>query len=376
VTRSPRPSIFFVASIGETLRYFVAPLAEYVQRCGFDTVGIASGVGEIGGFTHTVELPAYRRRGAHSTLRAYMALNEAILTRRPCLLHLHTPPALAIGRIAGLRTRTPTLAVAHGSFLGTRDRRGLMYVTAESSLAWLSRRTVTENAEDAQFYGRFARPRSVDVAPVGGLGLDLARLRRACLNPKRLAAAPCVVVVGRLTPDKNGDLAVEAYSLLRSRFPGASLVFIGQALPGERAWRVPHMPGISHVAWVEDVYPYLAGADALLSASKREGFSMAVAEALAIGTPAVAVSNRGSREVRRQVATELFRLVPPDPAAIADGLAAVLGDRLREEDQADLKNMWSADVAIAFHAEAIGRVLGRAMEPMQGDAVSARAAPR
>jgi glycosyltransferase involved in cell wall biosynthesis len=136
------------------------------------------------------------------------------------------------------------------------------------------------------------------------------------------------------------------------------------------------MEGISQMAWVDDVYPYLAGADALLSASKREGFSMAVAEALAVGTPAVAVSNRGSREVRRHTSTELFRVVSPDPSAMATALAAVLGERLAEEDQAQLRAVWSADVAIAFHAEAIGKVLGRRMDPIQGAARSERAGSR
>lgn len=376
MSQSPRPCIFFVASIGETLRQFVAPLAAYVQRCGYDAVGVAAGVGEIDGFTNTIELPAYRRQGARSTLRAYMALQEAVRAYRPSLLHLHTPPALAIGRIAGLRTRTPTLAVTHGSFLGARGRRALMYVTAESALARLSRYTITENTEDANFYRRFASPRSVAVAPVGGLGLDVARMQRASRFPKRLAAAPCVVVVGRLTPDKNGDLAVEAFKCLRSRFPRASLVFIGRTFPGERAWSVPRMEGISQMSWVDDVYPYLAGADALLSASKREGFSMVVAEALAVGTPAVAVSNRGSRAVRRHTGTELFRLAPPDPLVIAEALAAVLGGRLGEADQTHLRGVWSADLAIAFHADAIGKVLGRTMEPVQGSALSERAHTR
>jgi glycosyltransferase involved in cell wall biosynthesis len=248
-----------------------------------------------------------------------------------------------------------------------------MYVTAESALARLSRYTITENADDAIFYRRFARPESVAVAPVGGLGLDVPKLHRASSLPKRLATAPCVLVVGRLTPDKNGDLAVEAFRLLRSRFPGASLIFIGQTLPGEKAWSVPRIDGISHMAWVDDVYPYLAGADALLSASTREGFSLVVAEALAVGTPAVAVSNRGSREVRRHTLTELFRVVSPNASAIAEALGEVLGKRLTEADQAHLRDIWSADVAINFHAEAIGKVLGRTMDPTHDAALSERA---
>jgi glycosyltransferase involved in cell wall biosynthesis len=150
-------------------------------------------------------------------------------------------------------------------------------------------------------------------------------------------------------------------------------VFIGQTLPGEKAWSIPSMEGVSHMAWVDDVYPYLAGADALLSASKREGFSMAVAEALAVGTPAVAVSNRGSREAHRHTMTELFRVVSPNASAIAEALGAVLGKRLTEADQAHLRDIWSADVAVAFHAEAIGKVLGRTMDPTQGAALSERA---
>ena len=103
------------------------------------------------------------------------------------------------------------------------------------------------------------------------------------------------MVVGRLTPDKNLDLVVSAFAKFRLRHPNATLTFVGAAMPGELAWHVPQLPGIASRPWVSDPYPMIAGADLLVSASRREGFALGVAEALALGVPAAAVSNRGVR---------------------------------------------------------------------------------
>ena len=352
--------ILFLSSVGVTLRHFVADLAAEMQTFGYETVGVAGSMVDVPGFDTLHELPPFRRQGPADIARAYRALEQIVRGSRPDLLHLHTPFALALGRVAARRAGVPSLAVAHGTLLRPLGIHALIYAMCEAPAARLAAETICENEEDARFYRRFCRQDSVSVAPVGGLGLDMDRLHLARTTPIRLAARPSIVVVGRLTPDKNLDRVMEAFHLLREREPRASLTFIGSAVGGELAWEVPKESGVEHVKWVEDPYPLIAGADLLISASRREGFSLTVAEAIALGVPVVAVDNRGVRQVVRSGAIGLT-IVPDDRAA----LALRMLETLHQEPKVLVQpgHDWSRRSALDFHRAAIERVLAKRRGP-------------
>jgi glycosyltransferase involved in cell wall biosynthesis len=216
--------------------------------------------------------------------------------------------------------------------------------------------TVTVNDEDAAFYRRVARRESVSVAPVSGMGLDVARLTAALRSPVRLADNPSVVIAGRLTPDKNLDLAVSAFTRFRSRHPSATLTFVGDTMPGEAAWAVPRAPGIAVHPWVRDPFPLMAGANLIVSSSRREGLALVVAEALALGVPVAAVSNRGIRQIRRRGVTALVSC-GSDAEALATAMERALRLRPTEHERGHLAAEWSRENAVSFHREAVYRAL-------------------
>src|SRR5580704_1188520 len=187
--------ILFVASIGATLQHFVQPLAAALERDGFETIAAAGDMAKVPGFSRSYELPSFRRRGPREAASAFRRLSEIVRLEQPDLLHLHTPPAMVLGRIAAKRNGVRSVAVAHGSFLEPRGWQSVVYASVEGALGHLSTFTVTENEEDAKFYRRVAGKRQVSVAPVGGVGLDLDRLAAAIRSPERVAEAPSVVAV-------------------------------------------------------------------------------------------------------------------------------------------------------------------------------------
>src|SRR6185295_16860269 len=73
---------------------------------------------------------------------------------------------------------------------------------------------------------------------------------------------------------------------------------------------------------VDDVRPYLAAADALVSASSCEGLSLAQIEALAMDLPVVAARAGGTAELARNPA---FFLLSPEasPGEFAGALARI-----------------------------------------------------
>jgi glycosyltransferase involved in cell wall biosynthesis len=354
---APRPPrILFVANIGATLRNFVEPLAARLEQEGFETVAAAGDMCALRGFTRSYELPPFRRRGPREVARALRRLSDIVGMEQPDLVHLHTPPALVLGRMASARHGVRSVAVAHGSFLEPRGWRSAVYGLVEAAMARISTMTVTENQEDAAFYRRVAGKQRVLVAPVGGIGLDLDRLGTALRAPDRVTGKPSVVVVGRLTRDKNLDLAVTAFGRFRQRHPDATLTFVGSALPGEPAWTVPKGTGISSRPWMADPYPILAGADLVVSASRREGFALTLAEALALGVPAAAVSNRGVRQLMRCRVSALITC-QPNEYALADAMEDAIVRQVPAGERRRLASEWSRENAIGFHRGVVYRAL-------------------
>jgi glycosyltransferase involved in cell wall biosynthesis len=149
------------------------------------------------------------------------------------------------------------------------------------------------------------------------------------------AAAPLVLAVGRFAPVKRFPLALEAAAAARRAVPDLRLRLVGDGPQAVelRRWVVDH----DAADWVEfagyvdrhrlpDEY---RRAWVVLSASLAEGWGLALTEAAACATPAIATDIRGHRSSVVDGVTGL--LAPPERlgATLAQLLAApALRDRL------------------------------------------------
>ncbi len=148
----------------------------------------------------------------------------------------------------------------------------------------------------------------------------------------RLQDRPALVFAGRLTPQKDLDIALRALALV----PAATLTVIGEG--GER----PRLEALSHelglVGRVRftgavprgQVLGLMQAADVVVLTSAWENFPHGLVEALAMGTPVIATRTGGVPEIVEDGRNGL--LVPPgDAAAFAAAVNAFLADRgLRE----------------------------------------------
>jgi len=175
--------------------------------------------------------------------------------------------------------------------------------------------------------------------------VDLAKLRR---DAQRLAGRTrpgrdYLVALGRMVPLKRMTDIVEAFATLAPDHPGLDLVLAGEGPERGRIETTIRKAGLQDRVGVlgrlDNPFPLLAGARALVSASESEGFSLVLVYALALGVPVVATDcSAGPREILApgQGAADYGLLVPvANPPALADALRAVLDDaalahRLRE----------------------------------------------
>jgi glycosyltransferase involved in cell wall biosynthesis len=131
-----------------------------------------------------------------------------------------------------------------------------------------------------------------------------------------------VVAVGRLVDQKNHELAIRAIT----RVPDATLAIVGDGPLRVELERLAAELGapVVFTGVRKDARALMGAADAVVMASRWEGLPLTALEALASGTPLVATSVRGLRELVTDGENAL--LVPEDPEAVAAALQRVLDD--------------------------------------------------
>jgi glycosyltransferase involved in cell wall biosynthesis len=141
-------------------------------------------------------------------------------------------------------------------------------------------------------------------------------------------SGPHLVTVGNMTYAKACDVLLDAFKLVRERYKGASLTFVGdgdnrqslEALAASLGVR----QNVNFAGFQSNPFAYVRHADLFVSSSRYEGFSNVILEALACGTPVVATDcPSGNREVIEEgVNGWLAR--PEDASSLAETICRAL----------------------------------------------------
>jgi glycosyltransferase involved in cell wall biosynthesis len=163
-------------------------------------------------------------------------------------------------------------------------------------------------------------------------GVDARTFQAGPVDPRveaTLPPHPRVVFTGRLHPQKNLEVLLEAWPTVASR-TGACLVLVGDGEDRERladraiALRVHDR--VHFAGRVEEPADHLRGADAFVLPSVAEGMSNSLLEAMATGLPCLASAIGGNTDLLGD--GEVGLLLPADdPAAWAEGIVRVLTDK-------------------------------------------------
>lgn len=243
---------------------------------------------------------------------------RAVRALRADVVHVNcdNPWTSPYGLLAGVLSRTPTVAVVHGAGPPAGGRQRLLF-------RWSARHVSTYVAvSDAT--ARFTesalrrppgtvRTISNGVAPAGGPPV-------APQDPR-----PVVGGVGRFSDEKGFDTLIEAMDLL----PSARLLLVGDGEDRAALEDLVRRRGlegrVTFTGWLAGRWTLQVGLDVLAVPSRSEGFGLVVIEAMQAGIPVVATEVGGLTEIIRDGENGL--LVPPgDPAALAAALGQVLGD--------------------------------------------------
>jgi len=239
------------------------------------------------------------------------------------VVHTHNPRALVYGAPAAWLANAVVIHTKHGMNPDGKRRRTLRKLT---SLAVDRYVCVVESLADVARRQRECAPGKLLVIPNG---IDLAPFgpdpvaRREVRAELGVNDADFVVgSVGRLAPEKNQSLLIEATRELRAR--GAHLVLVGDGPLRRELDGHPnvHLPGARG-----DVPRWLRAFDAFALPSLSEGLPLALLEAMASGLPIVATHVGGVGDLVQDGVSG--RLVPSgDAHALTLALDALERDRV------------------------------------------------
>jgi glycosyltransferase involved in cell wall biosynthesis len=290
-----------------------------------------------------------------------MAGPAAHLARRPCVMHLRGMPGL--GR---------------GVWLATQLLADRYVLVAEAMRPYFTESVQTRCR--VVYNGIVPKPLMNKREARLAIASRLEREGRPLSSSSKL-----VVSLSAPVPFKGLHHLVEAAALLEAHGDDVVWLLAGAGLGDdyehwlhERIGDLGLSERIHLLGHVDDVHALLSAADvfALTSITREtltfrgttlelggtEGLPRSILESLAAGTPVVTTSGGGVREQVDEGRTGLV-IEPSDPSALADAIAAVLGDptweRVRELGPKVVRDRFSIDAAARGLSEVLREARGR-----------------
>ncbi len=319
------------------------PKAVEVERCGFKFFPIR----------------ATRRLHPVELLLELLDIRRVLRDFRPRVLHVHTPIAAFLGRLAGRLERVPLVVyTAHGFYHheGMPFLKRKFFESLESfALRHWTDLLFTVSREDAAWAeGKVKRLVWI------GEGVDL----RDLVPKKRFSKEVTVLVASRVVREKGLFELVEASKVVLEEFPDALFVLAGDGPDMLELKRFAESLGVAErwrfLGWRDDVPELMAAAQLFVLPSWREGMPRSILEAMAMGLPVVATDIRGCRE--EVVHGETGLLVPPkNPEALAEAILKILKDpelaeRMGEAGRQRVEELFDERKVIKRQIEAIKRL--------------------
>lgn len=312
---APRGKVLFVATVYAHLAAFHIPFMKLLREWGYEVHAAASpvhgrkvDVEAAGVICH--DIPFVRSPIRPQNVVAYRKLRQLLGQQRFDLIHVHTPIAAWLGRLAAKKNHQGVvLYTAHGFhfYKGAPLFYWLFYYPAERLAARWTDGLIVVNSEDFDRAKRLGFKEGEDLFFVHGVGVDLTKFAKPLAKGdwvrKQLGLDEKDVVVtciAEFTRTKNHAFLLTAWQEVVKQAPHAHLLLVGEGrLRGsvERKIATGGIPNVRLLGFRNDIPQLLHATDIFVLPSKREGLPRSVMEAMAAGKPVVATDVRGNRDL-------------------------------------------------------------------------------
>ena len=335
-----------LCAVDFTLEKFLLPLIDGMSDAGWEVIAVCSdgkNIADLRERGYRIEtISIARSMNPWAALRSLIALTRYLRREKFDVMHVHTPVAAFIGRIAGRLAQVPlVIYTAHGFYFHDDMPRlkRTFFVMLERICGNFTDLLFCQSSEDA------ADAVSECIVPAGrvveiGNGVDAVRFdpskvgagetTRAALGiPKEAFVAG---LVGRQVREKGVGEFLRAMTSLADRQPHLWVLLVGERLVSDHAQGVEsafaearNLLGSRLVALGlrNDIPELLSAMNLFCLPSWREGMPRTIIEAMMMEKPVVATNIRGARE--EVVSGETGWLVPvKDASKLADRIEQII----------------------------------------------------
>lgn len=284
-----------------------------------------------------------------SNLKSIYKLTKLMRNNHYDLVHLHSPIASVLGRIAAKLAGIKRIVyTSHGFHFHENmpPRQYWFYHTIEKIMANFTDLILTQSSEDFETAIKTKLIKKEKLRYLGN-GIQLEKFQRFQLNPpqqqelrKELKipeiANPIIGITGRLTEEKGYRELIEALAKLLPQMPNIHLLVIGGQLSSERdSFQIDINNLIqkyqleNHVTFTgfrTDIPQLLGLVNVFTLPSYREGLPRSILEAMAMEIPVIATNIRGCREAVVNEKTGLI-IPPKNSEKLAEALIKLLTDQ-------------------------------------------------
>lgn len=345
--------VLHICAVGATTLKLLRPQIDYLLNCGLEVEvacspdADAETFRQLGYVVHPVQID--REISPLKNLKSLIQLVQLMRQQQYDLVHVHTPIAAALGRMAAKIAGVERIVyTAHGfpfhDLLSPRQYAS--YFAIEKFCARFTNLILTQSYED------FVTAQQKNLCPARKIrhlnnGIDSHKFSRQRLNlgaqtslRERLGIphdALVVGTIGRLTRQKGFAYLVEAIAQLRPHFPNLHLLIIGGELSTDPEPFQAELLNLVQELGLQDCVIFTGFRDDTpellglldvfaLPTYFGEGLPRSILEAMAMGLPIVTTDIRGCREA--VIPDENGLIVPSkDSNALAKALGQLLGDR-------------------------------------------------
>lgn len=335
-----------LASIDLTIYNFILPLMRSLREEGFEVCFACKDLGyveriETEGFKG-FPLGIQRNLNPLSALLAVIQIRKILRKEKIDIIHVHTPIASVLGRLAAIIAGTGVkLYTVHGFYTGN----SLFYIIEKFFAKYFTDFIFTVNSEDLEYAIKEGFISRDKIANINSIGIDTAKFNPELIKPdqrskmrKSLNINEEDIVVGflgRIVKEKGIIDLYKAFAESVKMNSMLKLLVVGPWDLGERDTKANELlhqmiidEGMSDrvifTGYREDIPEVLDVMDIFVLPSYREGMPVSLLEAMAMGLPVIATDIRGCREEVDSSSGILYR--PGDIEGLRIAIENLVGD--------------------------------------------------
>lgn len=300
--------ILFVASVATHIMSFHLPFINMLYEQGHQIEVACNPDVSLEEKIITVrEIPFARSPYSRKNISAYSALRKLLREHRYDLVHVHTPVASFLTRLAARDIDVPVLYTAHGFhfYQGAPLINWLLYYTAERLAARWTTGLIVMNAEDFQAGKKLGFEEGKNLHFIHGVGVDLNKYKKKDNNLREKLnlsnKSRVAVCVAEFIANKNHMQLLNAWKYVCNKEPDSVLLLVGKGKIENKIRKAVIELGISQnvyfLGYRDDVSDILNISDVFVLCSYREGLPRVIMEAMAAEKPVVATNVRGNRDL-------------------------------------------------------------------------------